>query len=76
MKNSKTGEYVVLDPTYVSKSMRACFEEGGGGIEQLMEEWGDAEILYGKNSYPVQLRDQYRAIYSMIPLIKEAGDKL
>ena len=68
MKNSKTGEYVVLDPIYVNESMKACFKKCGGGIEELMEKWGDAEILYGENSYPVQLRNQYRAIYSsMIP---------
>ena len=47
MKNSKTGKYVVLGPAFVNKSMKSCFEQGGGGIKQLMEEWGDAELLYG-----------------------------
>lgn len=76
MKNSKTGEYVSLDPVYVSKSMKSCFEKDGGGIDKLMELWGDAEVLYGEKSFVVRLRDEYRAVYSMIPLIKEVGDRL
>lgn len=57
--------------------MEACFKEDGGGIKQLMEKWGDAEKLYGKDSYIVALRDRFRSVYSMIPIseIREEEDK-
>lgn len=60
-------KYIVPNPDYVRQSMEACFKENGGGIKQLMEKWGNAEELYGKDSYVVALRDRFRSVYSMIP---------
>ena len=70
-------KYIVPNPDYVRQSMEACFKEDGGGIKQLMEKWGDAEKLYGKDSYIVALRDRFRAVYGMIPMseIREEEDK-
>lgn len=75
MEKDEEPKYIVPNPDYVRQSMEACFEENGGGIKQLMEKWGNAEELYGKDSYIVALRDRFRSVYGMIPSEEKESDK-